>query len=49
MKVEVLQSNLQYFNSLDVHYAIMGLENQFLVFLRVAVYTGFTVVLVSPL
>ena len=30
-------------NIFDLHLAILGIETQFLVFLRVAVYTGFTV------
>ena len=40
--------SIAFYNTFDLHYTIIGLENQFLVFLRVPqwpFYTGFTVVL----
>ena len=40
MKVE----SIAFCNTFDLHEAIIGIENQFSVFLKVAVYTAFTVI-----
>ena len=41
MKLKVLQNAGAFCNTFDLHYVIIGLENQFVVFLRVAVLHRF--------
>ena len=50
MKVEsIAECSPWSIDTFDLHQVIIGLESQFSVFLRVAFYTGFTVLLILDL